>query len=82
MEYFIAVYRSRDVSVRVAQRLRETGYVASLCSTPRAAGVGCGLSVRLKSVSESLASSLAAVETFAGIFAVRLVGGKSVVVRM
>ena len=72
MEYIIAVYRSRSVSIRAYNFLLNNGVTCALVSTPRAAGVGCGLSVKLnKSDLPRVKSVLSSAETFAGFFLVR-----------
>lgn len=47
MEYFLAVYRSRNVAIKAYNYLINNGVTCAIVSTPRAAGVGCGLSVKL-----------------------------------
>lgn len=72
MSFVIAVYRSRDVSVRVYNKLISLGTTCALVSTPRAANVGCGLSVKMHTdVYYAYASALSQTETFVGFFLVR-----------
>ncbi len=72
MEYVIAVYRSRNVAIRAYNYLSNSGSMCALVSTPRAAGVGCGLSVKLsKSDFLRARSFLAGSETFVGFFLVK-----------
>ena len=47
MEYILAVYRSRNVAIKAYNYLISNGVTCALVSTPRGAGVGCGLSVKL-----------------------------------
>lgn len=72
MEYVIAVYRSRNMSMRAYNYLLSKGVTCALISTPRAANVGCGLSVKFaKNVLPGVRSALAQGETFAGFFLVK-----------
>lgn len=43
----IAVFRSRGQAVDCNMRLRKSGIPSNLINTPKEAGIGCGLSVRL-----------------------------------
>ncbi|MCH5156397.1 MAG: DUF3343 domain-containing protein [Clostridiales bacterium] len=72
MEYIIAVYRSRSVSIRAYNYLLNNGVTCALVSTPRSANVGCGLSVKFdKSVFPRVRQTLANGETFVGFFVVK-----------
>lgn len=72
MDYVIAVYRSRTVSIRAYRFLQGHGVTCALISTPRAVGVGCGLSVKFsKDALPRLRDALSQGETFAGFFLVR-----------
>lgn len=72
MEYVIAVYRSRNVSMRAYNYLLRSGVVCALISTPRAANVGCGLSVKFaKNALPTVRQALSQGETFVGFFLVR-----------
>lgn len=72
MEYVIAVYRSRNVSMQAYNYLLRNNITCALISTPRAANVGCGLSVKFnKSVLSNVRSVLSQGETFVGFFLAR-----------
>lgn len=72
MEFVLAVYRSRNVSMRAYNFLLTKGITCALVSTPRSANVGCGLSVKFsKDVLPRVASALANGETFVGFFLVK-----------
>ena len=72
MEYIIAVYRSRNVSIRAYNFLLTNGVTCALISTPRSANVGCGLSVKFgRDVFPRVRQVLASGETFVGFFVVR-----------
>lgn len=82
MDCVIAVYRSRNVALRVYSRLTELGYTCSVISTPRSANVGCGLSVKLTSTDfETLRSKLSSIESFVGFFRLVYTNGKTLVAR-
>ncbi len=72
MEYILAVYRSRNVAIRAYNYLTSRGITCALVSTPRAAGVGCGLSVKFHGADlNSVRKVLADGETFVGFFVFR-----------
>lgn len=72
MDYVIAVYRSRNVSMRAYNFLLKKGITCALVSTPRSANVGCGLSVKFsKDVLPKIGPALASGETFVGFFLVK-----------
>lgn len=73
MEYVLAVYRSRNVSIKAYNLLLRNGFTCALVSTPRAAGVGCGLSVKFaRSDFDRVKNVLQSAETFAGFFLYRI----------
>lgn len=83
MEYIIAVYRSRSVSMRVYNFLSSQGVACALVSTPRSANVGCGLSVKFNKVAfPAVRAALSAAETFVGFFLVKSTYSGSTVVRI
>ena len=83
MEYIIAVYRSRSVSIRAYNSLLSNGITCALVSTPRAAGVGCGLSVKFGRVDFArVRQVLSNAETFAGFFLIRPTLSGTVVTRI
>ena len=83
MEYIIAVYRSRSVSIRAYNFLLSNGVTCALVSTPRSANVGCGLSVKFnKADFPSVKGVLSGAETFAGFFLVKNTLSGNTVVRI
>ena len=83
MEYVIAVYRSRNVSMRAYHFLLSQGVTCALVSTPRSANVGCGLSVKFnKADFPSVAAALSSGETFVGFFLVKNTYNGNTVVRI
>ena len=83
MEFVIAVYRSRNVSMSVYNFLTSQGVTAALVSTPRSANVGCGLSVKFnKSALPAVRAVLSRGETFVGFYLVKNTYNGSTVVRI
>lgn len=82
MEYYIVTYRSRTVTTQVySQLVRKYNINCQLVSTPRGANVGCGLSIKMNPQDISaLRDRLSQIESFAGVFLVRNLGGKTAVV--
>ena len=73
MEYIIAVYRSRNVSMRVYNYLLGQGQPCAIVSTPQSANVGCGLSVRFAtSTLNAYGSIISRADTFVGFFLVKV----------
>ena len=82
MEYIVIAFRSRAHTVRFAEFLRKNGAYCQIINTPKEAGVGCGLSVRLSDQDLPTARRAVAIAnytSFAGIFLVKTVRGIRVV---
>ena len=79
MEYIVISFRSRAHTVKFAEFLRKSGTYCQIINTPKEAGVGCGLSVRI-SVNDFAAAKRAvrvtAFTSFAGFFLVKIAGVK------
>ena len=72
MQYVVAVYRSRNVSIRVYNYLIKNGETCSLVSTPRAVGVGCGMSVKTTVVAvQKFRAELSSAQSFVGFYLVQ-----------
>ena len=83
MEYVIAVYRSRSVSMRAYNFLLSRGVVCSLISTPRSANVGCGLSVKMRvDAYRAYGAALSDAETFVGFFLIKQTMNGQTIVRL
>lgn len=83
MEYVIAVYRSRNISIKAYNFLSNNGVTCALVSTPRSANVGCGLSVKFNKADYSTVKGvLSNAETFVGFFLVKNTLSGSAVVRI
>ncbi|MBO4252061.1 MAG: DUF3343 domain-containing protein [Clostridia bacterium] len=82
MEYLVISFRSRAHTVRFAEFLRKNGVYCQIINTPKEAGVGCGLSVRVSVKDRSAAQKAARITdyaSFAGFFLVKTVGAKRVI---
>ena len=81
MEYVIVAVRSRSMVVALSEILTQSGILNQIVSTPKEAGVGCGLSIK---ISPNLLLAVKRVVLIkkvnvAGYFLVKTVGGKSIV---
>ena len=82
MEYVVIAFRSRAHTVRFAEFLRKNGAYCQIINTPKEAGVGCGLSVRVSVQDFPTARRAVAITnytSFAGFFHVKTVRGIRVV---
>ncbi len=82
MDFVVVAFRSRAHTVKFAEILRSRGISVEIINTPKEAGVGCGLSVKVsKNVFPSVkrAVQMMGLNSFAGFFLVTLVGGKRLV---
>ncbi len=82
MEYAVAVYRSRNVTMQAYNFLIKNGINAALISTPRGANVGCGLSVRFNLCDLSKVRRALTAETFVGFFLVKVTMSGTTVTRL
>ena len=80
---FIAVtFRSRAHTVKFSGYLSRNGIPNEIINTPKEAGVGCGLSVKISTSyfpAVKVAVRSAALQSFAGFFLVKIYGGKRTV---
>ena len=82
MEYVVIAFRSRAHTVRFAEFLRKNGVYCQIVNTPKEAGVGCGLSVRINPKDFGVARRATAITnyvSFAGFFLVKTVGGRRII---
>lgn len=73
MEYVIIAFRSRAHTVRFYEFLSKNGVYCEIVNTPKEAGVGCGLSVRISPNSIVVAKNAVRIvgfSSFAGVFKV------------
>ena len=79
MEYVVVAFRSRGHTVKFYELLRKNGVRAEIINTPKEAGVGCGLSVKVSPENFALvkrAVNACDFKTFAGFFLVKFSGNK------
>mgnify|MGYP004533795423 CR=1 FL=1 len=82
MDYIAVTFRSRGHTVKFYEFLKKKGIYAEMINTPKEAGVGCGLSVKISTEKFALIKRLvhnASLNSFAGFFYVKQVGGKRMV---
>ncbi len=83
MEYAIAVYLSRNVTMQAYNALIRRGVNVVIVSTPKFAGAGCGLSLKMSAESaRQYRNLLSSGESFAGIFLVRRTARGSVAIKI
>lgn len=79
MDYVVVAFRSRAHTVKFYEYLRANGLGCEIINTPKEAGVGCGLSVKVKKENFSQvkrAVQAVSLSSFAGFFLVNVVSGK------
>ncbi len=82
MEYIVVAFRSRAHTVKFYEILRTYGSYAEIINTPKQAGVGCGLSVKIKKEQLIFIKDLVkkvALSSFAGFFLVKNQSGNTFV---
>ena len=78
MEYIVVAFRSRTHTIKFYNFLGQNGILSEIINTPKEAGVGCGLSVKLSISMVEIAKKgvrITALSSFAGIFRVKNLGG-------
>ena len=78
MEYVIVAFRSRAHTVRFSEFLRANGLANEIVNTPKEAGVGCGLSVKVSRQDFNIvrrAVLISSLSSFAGFFLVKNTAG-------
>ena len=82
MEYIIVAFRSRTHTVKFFEYLQKANLSGEIVNTPKEAGVGCGLSVKVSLGKFNLVKRAVAftnLSSFAGFFAVKTIAGKKIV---
>ena len=82
MEYVVVAFRSRAHTVAFYEFLKGHGVSAEIVNTPKEAGVGCGLSVKVSAHilgAVKKAVSMTAFNSFAGFFLVKNLAGQRIV---
>ncbi len=82
MDYIAVAFRSREQTLKFASYLNKNGLTVSIVNTPKEAGVGCGLSVKIPSTALPIVKRVLSsvnVPTFAGCFSVTERGNRRIV---
>lgn len=82
MEYIAVAFRSREHTVKFSNFLNSNGIFCSIINTPKEAGVGCGLSVKISApYFQAVKRAVRSLKptSFAGYFAVTEKGGRRTV---
>ena len=82
MEYVVVAFRSRSHTVSFSRFLRSEGIPNEIVNTPKEAGVGCGLSVKISKAYFSVVKRAVygmGSSSFAGFFLVTVIAGKKTV---
>ena len=82
MEYVVVAFRSRAHTIKFSSLLSSNGVKNEIINTPKEAGVGCGLSVKIRKEQFEIvkrAVHLVKANSFAGFFLVKIVLGKRIV---
>ena len=82
MEYIVIAFRSRSHTIKFHSFLENNGVKSEIINTPKNAGVGCGLSVKLSVNFLEIAKKavkITSLSSFAGIFKVKTISGKILV---
>ena len=85
MEHVIIAFRSRAHTIEFANFLKRNGVAMEIVNTPKEAGVGCGLSVKVKKQSYNFCKSAVlklALSSFAGFFLLTSFGKEQAVRRI
>ena len=82
MEHVIVAFRSRAETVKFSEVLKKYGVYNEIVSTPKEAGVGCGLSLKISQQNITATKRVIAVlgaKSFAGFFLVKILANKKIV---
>lgn len=82
MDFIAVTFRSRGHTVKFYEYLKKNGINAEIINTPKEAGVGCGLSVKIAPEFFSFAKRTvhnSSLNSFAGFFYVKQTGRKRAV---
>ena len=82
MEYVVVAFRSRAETIKFKDILRRSGIRSEIINTPKEAGVGCGLSVKIdKNLFGIVRRKVfySGLKSFAGFFLITVASGKRVV---
>lgn len=82
MDYIVIAFRSRTHTIKFSEFLKKSGVENEIINTPKEAGVGCGLSVKISSQVFPIVKNYIKyvnLSSYAGSFLVKVnKGGKSI----
>ncbi len=82
MEYIVVAFRSRTHTVAFSEYLTKRSVPNEIVNTPKEAGVGCGLSVKISTSVFAIVKSAVfglGYNSFAGFFSVKNFAGRRIV---
>lgn len=82
MEWIIVAFRSRAHTVKFSELLAKNGIQNQIVNTPKEAGVGCGLSVKISRIYFNVVKKAVFkvdLNSFAGFFSVKQFAGQTIV---
>ena len=85
MQYVIAVFRSRNETLYLANLLMSKGYKVDIISTPREVGQACGISVKFSHTLLTIARGIIASKpfrSFYGFYKIAQNGGRTSIIRL
>lgn len=82
MSYIFASFKSQNDAASAFGILRDAGIPARLISTPRATGLGCGLSVRFPDADKNSVKLISHIHSFSGLYLVTVTDKKPVITRL
>lgn len=83
MTYLFVAFRSRSAAALAYNKLSTLGVICSIMSTPSAANVGCGLSIKFNEQSINAVHSVCgSVNNCAGFFRCVQANGKTFITRL
>ncbi len=82
MEYVVIAFRSRAHTIKFSSFLSANGVSNQIVNTPKEAGVGCGLSVKISKEQFYTVKRVVLrlnLNSFAGFFLVKIIMGRKIV---
>ncbi len=82
MEYVVVAFRSRAQTLKAFEAVKSFNLAAEIVNTPKEAGVGCGLSVKIQKAWLQIVKKIViklSLSSFAGFFLVKITSNGRVV---
>ncbi len=83
MEYVVIAFRSRSHTVAFSEFLRRNGINNEIINTPKEAGVGCGLSVKINKSNYTASKNAIRLSnkfsSLAGFFLINEIAGRKII---